>query len=66
LGSLRLTRAHLVRAVLESVAFNLPDSFTIFREMNLPLEQVRLGGGRARSSQWHHIWPMYIDAQWKF
>jgi xylulokinase len=49
------TRAHLIRAVLEGVAFSLRDSFTIFREMNLPLQHVRLGGGGARSRLWRQI-----------
>src|SRR5437763_12564601 len=35
------TRAHLVRAILEGVAFSLRDTFTIFREMNVPVENIR-------------------------
>jgi len=49
------TRAHVIRALLEGVAFSLRDSLTIFREMNLPLEHIRLGGGGARSSLWRQI-----------
>jgi len=49
------TRAHVIRAILEGVAFSLRDSFTIFREMNVPVERVRLGGGGARSSLWRQI-----------
>jgi xylulokinase len=49
------TRAHVVRAILEGVAFSLKDSFTIFEEMNLPVERIRLGGGGARSSLWRQI-----------
>lgn len=49
------TRAHIVRAILEGVAFSLKDSFTIFQEMNLPVESIRLGGGGARSSLWRQI-----------
>ena len=49
------TRGHVVRAVLEGVAFSLKDSFTIFEEMKVPLSLVRLGGGGARSALWRQI-----------
>jgi xylulokinase len=49
------TRAHVTRAVLEGVAFSLRDTFEIFREMRVPVEAVRLGGGGARSSLWRQI-----------
>jgi xylulokinase len=49
------TRAHVVRAILEGVAFSLRDSFTIFREMHLPVGRIRLGGGGARSPLWRQI-----------
>jgi xylulokinase len=49
------TRAHVVRALLEGVAFSLRDSFEIFREMGVPVENVRLGGGGARSALWRQI-----------
>ena len=49
------TRAHVVRAILEGVAFSLKDSFTIFQEMNVPVKSIRLGGGGARSALWRQI-----------
>ena len=49
------TRAHVVRAVLEGVAFSLKDSFSIFEAMRVPVSQVRLGGGGARSALWRRI-----------
>jgi xylulokinase len=49
------TRAHVVRAILEGVAFSLRDTFEIFKEMNVPVETVRLGGGGARSHVWRQI-----------
>jgi xylulokinase len=49
------TRAHIVRAVLEGVAFSLRDSFEIFKEMQVPIGTVRLGGGGARSPLWRQI-----------
>jgi xylulokinase len=49
------TRAHVVRAIIEGVAFSLRDTFTIFGEMGVPVENVRLGGGGARSKLWAQI-----------
>ena len=49
------TRAHVIRAILEGVAFSLRDTFTIFDEMHVPVKQIRLGGGGARSPLWRQI-----------
>ena len=48
-------RAHVIRAILEGVAFSLKDSFTIFDEMKIPVTSIRLGGGGARSPLWRQI-----------
>ncbi|MBV8631879.1 MAG: xylulokinase, partial [Silvibacterium sp.] len=49
------TRAHLVRAVLEGVAYSLKDTFTLFDELRIPVKRVRLGGGGARGLLWREI-----------
>src|SRR5215471_18009695 len=49
------TRAHIVRAIQEGVAFSLKDTFSIFEEMKVPVTKIRLGGGGARSSVWRQI-----------
>ena len=49
------TRAHVVRAILEGVAFSLRDTLTIFAELKIPLESIRLGGGGARGALWRQI-----------
>ena len=49
------TRAHVVRAILEGVAFSLRDSFEILKQLNVPCETIRLGGGGARSELWRQI-----------
>ncbi|HSE22559.1 MAG TPA: xylulokinase [Pyrinomonadaceae bacterium] len=49
------TRAHVVRAILEGVAFSLRDSFEILKEMGVPAKSVRLAGGGARSALWRQI-----------
>lgn len=48
-------RGHVVRAILEGVAFSLEDSFRILREMDVPVHAIRLGGGGARSPLWRQI-----------
>jgi len=48
-------RGHVVRAIMEGVAFSLRDTFSIFEEMNVPVTQIRLGGGGARSWLWRQI-----------
>jgi xylulokinase len=49
------TRAHIIRAIMEAVAFSLRDSLTIFDELKVPLGNIRLGGGGARSPLWRQI-----------
>jgi xylulokinase len=48
-------RGHVIRAILEGVAFSLRDTFTIFGEMQVPVKRIRLGGGGARSKLWRQI-----------
>lgn len=48
-------RGHVVRAVLEGVAFSLRDTFTIFSELAVPVERIVVGGGGARSALWREI-----------
>jgi xylulokinase len=49
------TRAHVIRAILEGVAFSLKDTLAIFAEMNVPVKNIRLGGGGAKSPLWRQI-----------
>jgi xylulokinase len=49
------TRAHVIRAVLEGVAFSLRDSFEIFSDLDVPVASIRVGGGGARSAEWRAI-----------
>jgi xylulokinase len=49
------SRGHVARAVLEGVAFSLQDSFSLFDEMKVPVRNIRLGGGGARSELWRQI-----------
>ncbi len=49
------TRGHIIRCVMEGVAYSLKDTFTIFDEMKIPVTSIRLGGGGARSPLWRQI-----------
>ena len=49
------TRAHVIRAIMEGVAFSLKDTFSIFDEIKIPVTSIRLGGGGARSPLWRQI-----------
>jgi len=54
--TLRHTRAHAARAVLEGVAFAMRDGLEVLREMGIAeAEPVLLAGGGARSALWRQI-----------
>jgi len=53
--TVRHTKRHMVRAVLEGVAYSLRDSIELFRTLNVPITQVRATGGGARSRTWRQI-----------
>lgn len=48
-------RGHVIRAILEGVAFSLRDSLEILRQMDVPVSAIRVGGGGARSPLWRQI-----------
>ncbi len=49
------TRGHLVRAVMEGVAFSLRDAFEIFKSLGADVDTIRLGGGGSHSPIWRQI-----------
>ena len=53
--TIRHTKAHMVRAVLEGVAMAMRDSFEIMKAMGTTFRQVRASGGGARSKFWRQI-----------
>jgi len=53
--TLRHDKRHMVRAVLEGVAYSLRDCIEIFRDLAIPISQVRAVGGGARSLVWRQI-----------
>ncbi len=53
--SLRHQKAHMIRAILEGVAYGLQDSFEIIEAMGVDISEVRASGGGARSDLWRQI-----------
>lgn len=53
--TLRHTKAHLTRAVLEGVSYGMCDSLELMRGLGVPAEQVRASGGGARSKLWRQM-----------
>lgn len=53
--TVRHDKAHLVRSVLEGVAYGLRDLLELIRGFDLDIEQVRASGGGARSELWRQI-----------
>lgn len=49
------TRGHMIRSILEGVAFSLRDSIEIFKDLEIPVEQIRVSGGGSRSFLWRQI-----------
>lgn len=48
-------RAHLIRAVLEGVAFSQTECVDVFREMGVNISDMMICGGGARSSLWRQM-----------
>jgi xylulokinase len=53
--TLRHTKAHMTRSVLEGVSFGLRDSLELMRTLGIDVQQVRASGGGARSTFWRQI-----------
>jgi xylulokinase len=53
--SLRHTRAHLARSVIEGVTYALADSADLMRKLDLDIGTVRVTGGGARSAFWRQV-----------
>lgn len=53
--TLRHDKRHMVRSVMEGVAYSLRDCIELFRDLAVPIEQVRAVGGGARSQVWRQI-----------
>ncbi len=62
--TLRHTRAHMTRAVIEGVSFGLKDSFTLIQNTGLgAITQVRASGGGTKSALWRQILASVLEAE---
>jgi xylulokinase len=62
--TLRHSLPHLIKAVLEGVAFGLRDSMELVKKAGLgAIEQVRISGGGARSPIWRQILADVLNAE---
>lgn len=53
--SLRHGRPHLARSVMEGATYAMRDSLEIIQGLNVPVKEVRLSGGGARSKFWRQM-----------
>lgn len=53
--SLRHSKSHLARAVMEGATYAMRDSLEIAKGMNIPVQEIRLSGGGARSAFWRQM-----------
>jgi xylulokinase len=54
-ATLRHTKSHFTRAVLEGITYAMNDSLEIIRSLGQPVSEIRLSGGGARSSFWRQL-----------
>lgn len=53
--SLRHGKGHMARAVMEGATYAMRDSLEIAKEMQIPVKEIRLSGGGARSEFWRQM-----------
>lgn len=53
--SLRHGKGHMARAVMEGATYAMRDSLEIAKQMDIPVKEVRLSGGGARSEFWRQM-----------
>ncbi|MCH2126554.1 MAG: xylulokinase [Pirellulaceae bacterium] len=53
--TLKHTRGHIARAIMEGVTYALRDSLAIIREMSVPVRQIRVSGGGSKSALWRQM-----------
>jgi len=61
--TLRHTKNHLIRGILEGVTFSLRDVTEVIREMGVPITQIRTSGGGALSKLWRQIHADVFDSE---
>lgn len=54
-------RGHMARAVMEGVAMSLRESLEIIKSLGVPIREMRLSGGGAKSALWRQIFADVMD-----
>jgi xylulokinase len=54
-------RGHMARAVMEGVAMSLRESQEIIKSLGVPIREMRLSGGGAKSPLWRQIFADCLD-----
>jgi xylulokinase len=49
------TRGHMLRSIMEGVAYSMRDSLEIIEHLGVPVRQIRASGGGSRSPLWRQI-----------
>ena len=58
--TMRHTKAHFTRSILEGVTYGLRDSLEIIRGMNLKIKQIRASGGGAKVNSGDKFRQMFL------
>ncbi len=53
--TLKHTRGHVTRAIMEGVTMALRDSYAIMEELGVPVRQIRASGGGAKNPFWRQM-----------
>lgn len=53
--TLKHTRGHVTRAIMEGVTMALRDSYAIMQDLGVPVRQVRAGGGGSKNPFWRQM-----------
>jgi xylulokinase len=53
--TIRHKKAHLVRSIMEGVAYGMRNSLEIMKELGVEIDQIRITSGGARSTLWAQI-----------
>lgn len=53
--TLKHTRGHMARAIMEGVTYAMRDSLSIIKEKGVPVRQIRVSGGGSKSRLWRQM-----------
>ena len=53
--TLKHGRGHVARSIMEGVTYAMRDSLEIIKQLNVPVNQIRVSGGGAKSNLWRQL-----------